>query len=174
MSKSSITILGSGFSGLLLGAILSKEGFDVSIIEQNEQIGGSLQIFKRNGVFLDTGVHYVGSLGKGEVLNNILSFVSGLDRIDLIQLDSKGFDRLIFHNESSFEFKIPNGLDNYFQQLLEYFPSEQVAISDYIEMLRDVINSTPLFNLLPSPKEMISKWRTVGLKDFFKSLIIFI
>ena len=60
MSKSEkydVVIIGSGLGGLVCGAILTKEGQRVCIIEKNEQIGGNLQTFRRDGVTFDTGVH---------------------------------------------------------------------------------------------------------------------
>jgi all-trans-retinol 13,14-reductase len=45
-----VAIIGAGLGGLICGAILSKEGIRVCIIEKNEQIGGSLQTFRRDGL----------------------------------------------------------------------------------------------------------------------------
>ena len=39
MSKYDIIIIGSGLGGLECGAILSKEGFNVCVIEKNTQFG---------------------------------------------------------------------------------------------------------------------------------------
>ena len=62
--KYDVLIIGAGLGGLLCGAILSMEGMKVCVLEKNEQIGGSLQTFRREGLSLDTGIHYIGSLGQ--------------------------------------------------------------------------------------------------------------
>ena len=62
MSKYDIIIIGSGLGGLECGAILSKEGFNVCVVEKNAQFGGCFQTYQRKGHLLDTGIHYVGSL----------------------------------------------------------------------------------------------------------------
>ena len=48
--KKKCIIIGSGLGGLSCGVILSKNGYDVTVLEQASQIGGCLQCFKRNGV----------------------------------------------------------------------------------------------------------------------------
>ena len=40
MSKYDIIIIGSGLGGLECGAILSKEGYNVCVLEKNELFGG--------------------------------------------------------------------------------------------------------------------------------------
>jgi all-trans-retinol 13,14-reductase len=57
--KKKVLIVGSGIGGLTCGAILSKEGYDVTIIEKNRQIGGVLQTFRRDGHVFDSSVHYI-------------------------------------------------------------------------------------------------------------------
>lgn len=47
MSKQKIVIIGSGLGGLSCGLILSRNGYDVTILEQGAQVGGCLQCFTR-------------------------------------------------------------------------------------------------------------------------------
>ena len=61
-------IIGSGLGGLISAVILAKEGKKVCVLEKNNQYGGNLQTFVREKVIFDTGVHYIGSLGKDEIL----------------------------------------------------------------------------------------------------------
>ena len=39
-----VIIIGSGLGGLSTGAILAKNGYDVSVLEQNNQAGGSCSV----------------------------------------------------------------------------------------------------------------------------------
>ena len=57
MSKYDIIIIGSGLGGLECGAILSKEGYNVCVLEKNELFGGCFQTYRRKGHLLDTGSH---------------------------------------------------------------------------------------------------------------------
>jgi len=54
MSKK-VTIIGSGISSLSAAAFLGKEGYDVTILEKNETIGGRARQFEQNGFTFDMG-----------------------------------------------------------------------------------------------------------------------
>ena len=45
-------IIGGGLGGLFAGAILSREGFKVTVLEKNDTAGGGLQNFRRFGMKL--------------------------------------------------------------------------------------------------------------------------
>ena len=68
MAGKSVIIIGAGYGGLLCGRVLSRRGFDVTILEQGRQPGGALQTFVREGIRFDTGFHSVGGLGPWEPL----------------------------------------------------------------------------------------------------------
>ncbi len=55
-------ITGSGVDGLSTGIILAKLGFDVVVVEKNQQPGGMIRSYEREGIHCDVGVHYLGSL----------------------------------------------------------------------------------------------------------------
>jgi len=65
-------IIGAGLGGLICGRILSRQGFDITILEQGTQAGGALQTFVRDGIRFDTGFHSVGGLRPGGPLDLIL------------------------------------------------------------------------------------------------------
>ena len=71
MNGKTAIIIGAGFGGLLCGRILSRRGFDVTVLEQGRQVGGALQTFVREGIRFDTGFHSVGGLGPGEPLERL-------------------------------------------------------------------------------------------------------
>ena len=48
-------IIGSGFGGLGMAAILAKQGYQVNVYEKNEQVGGRASIFEANGFRFDMG-----------------------------------------------------------------------------------------------------------------------
>lgn len=55
MAKKSAIIIGSGFGGLGSACILSKAGYEVTVLEKNEQLGGRASVFKANGFTFDAG-----------------------------------------------------------------------------------------------------------------------
>lgn len=138
-------IVGSGLGGLCSAAMLCEEGFKVCILEKNHQIGGTLQVFSRDKAILDTGVHYAGSLDKGETLHQIFRYLGILDDLKLKRLDDTGFDIIRFDDGSVFSYG--QGYDQFRKNLVSQFPSESEAIDQYLKTIQDICNDFPLYNL---------------------------
>jgi len=142
--KYDVVIIGSGLGGLLCGYILSKNGYKVAIFEKNAQIGGCLQTFKRNGVKFDTGMHYVGSLEEGQMLNKVWKYLNLFEDVKLSKLDPSGFDIISIAGK---RYRFAAGFDNYVKGLCEKFPDEKESIEKYVEAIRTIGKSSPLYNL---------------------------
>lgn len=54
MSKK-LLIIGAGISGLATAALLAKDGYDVTILEKNDRIGGRAMVFEEQGFHFDMG-----------------------------------------------------------------------------------------------------------------------
>ncbi|MBK6913542.1 MAG: protoporphyrinogen oxidase [Ignavibacteriales bacterium] len=50
-----IVVIGAGISGLTSAYLLSKKGFDVTVIEKNNAVGGSIESVTENGFLFDRG-----------------------------------------------------------------------------------------------------------------------
>ncbi|NTV31215.1 phytoene desaturase [candidate division WWE3 bacterium] len=55
MKQKKVIIVGAGFGGLSAAASLSRDGFDVTVIEKNDQVGGRAGILKIDGYSFDMG-----------------------------------------------------------------------------------------------------------------------
>lgn len=135
MSKYNTIIIGSGLGGLICGAILSKEGQRVCVVEKEPAAGGCLRSFRRDGVLFDTGMHYVGSMDQGEILNHILHYCGVYDSLRLQRLDDQGFD--VIHTEGR-EFRFCQGYDRFVDALAAEFPAQRRQIGNYAAALRQV------------------------------------
>ncbi|MBW1988292.1 MAG: NAD(P)/FAD-dependent oxidoreductase [Deltaproteobacteria bacterium] len=60
-----VVIIGSGVGGSALAALLSTEGYSVTVLEKNAFVGGRAASYERDGFVCDMGVHYVGRGEKG-------------------------------------------------------------------------------------------------------------
>ena len=99
-------IIGSGLGGLSCACILAKNGYEVTVLEQGEKIGGCLQCFKRGDALFDTGMHYIGSAESGQTLHTMLRYL-GLDSKNLLsRLDPKGYDIVSINGE---QYPLANG-----------------------------------------------------------------
>jgi all-trans-retinol 13,14-reductase len=146
MEKFDAVIIGSGLGGLLCANILSKEGYKVCVVEKHYQIGGCLQNFTREGCVFDTGIHYIGRLGKGEVLHQYFKYFGLTEKIKLKKLDDDGFDIIAF-GDTEEEFKYAMGSSQFVNKLTENFPSEKEALTKYCKRLDEISDCFPLYNL---------------------------
>lgn len=146
MDQFDIIIIGSGMGGLVCADLLSREGYSVCILEKNRQIGGCLQTFVRDRVIIDSGVHYIGSLDKGQNLYQIFKYLGLMDKLKLQRLEDDVFDKIIIEGEDM-EYDFAQGYDNFIRKLVEYFPEEEPAIRAYCNKIREICSKFPLYNL---------------------------
>ena len=145
MKKFDVLIIGSGMGGLVCGNILAKEGYSVCIVEKNKQIGGCLQIYVRDRVIFDSGVHYIGGLEKGQTLYQIFKYLGLMEKLSLEKMDP-GFDRVLIEGDSK-EYRIMQGYEAFEKELVSDFPDEKAAIRLYIDSIRETCDAFPLYRL---------------------------
>jgi all-trans-retinol 13,14-reductase len=146
MKKYDVVIIGSGLGGLLCGQMLSREGMRVCVLEQHHQAGGCLQNFTRQGCVFDTGIHYLGSLDEGQVLNRYFKYFGLMDQLSLKRLDADGFDVISFAGDSK-EYKYAMGDEAFVETLAQQFPHEREGLRKYVAKVRDISNYFPLYNI---------------------------
>lgn len=88
MSKK-VVIIGSGMGGLSCAIVLAKNGYDVTVLEQGVQSGGCLQCFKAKGAKFETGMHFVGSADRGQILDKMMRYLEIRDKLWLSMAASK-------------------------------------------------------------------------------------
>ena len=162
-----VIIIGSGLGGLLCGAILSKEGMKVRVLEKNSEPGGCLQSFRFHGTLFDTGLHYIGSFLPDQPLYRYWNYPGLSGNLRTERMNGDGFDRICLGDR---EYSLAQGMDNFRDQLLASFPGEPEALNRYIRTLTEAVKAFPMYNLeLPDghPEEA---YRSMGALDFFRSL----
>lgn len=170
MKECDLIIVGSGLGGLLCGAILSKEGYRVSIVEKNDRIGGALQTFVRDGVRFDVGVHYFGGYSPGQNLYQLFKYVGIHDKLKVARLDENGFDRISFFGDRN-EYPLSQGHNRFIQNLLPFFPGEKGALTRYIGMLHEMCSYFPLYNLTYKRKKQLgTNFEELNARDIIGSI----
>lgn len=144
-----IVIIGAGLGGLFTGAILSKEGFDVTLLEKNATIGGGLQTFQRFGEHFDTGMHVIGGMQPGGNIWKICRYLGVLDRMKIKDVDDDCADRLFFQEDNTY-YDIGKGREGFIQSLTAQFPNEHEGIERYVDAIMGIADKVDLFNLRPS------------------------
>jgi len=170
MKEFDVLIVGSGLGGLECGYILSKEGYNVCILEKNRQFGGNLQIYVRDKCIFDTGIHYIGGLSEGQNLHQFFKYLGIIDKLKMKKLDEDAFDKISFDGDP-IEYKYAQGYDRFRETLISYFPGEKEAIEKYCHGIQDLVSHFPLYHLKEGDETaFFSKNLSVGAKHFIESL----
>ncbi|MGE4453848.1 MAG: phytoene desaturase family protein [Sphaerochaeta sp.] len=53
--KKKVVVIGGGFSGLSVAALLARDGWDVTLVEKNDQLGGRARYWEKDGFTFDMG-----------------------------------------------------------------------------------------------------------------------
>lgn len=139
-------ILGAGVSGMTTAVILAKHGFSSVVIEKSSRTAPVIRGFRRGGFFFDTGFHYAGGLGDGEILDIFFRYLGFDGRIRKRKYDEDGFD--IFHSlKPTIEWSFPCGYDRILEKLSGLFPHDRPAIRAYLRETRTVCEAQPYLNL---------------------------
>lgn len=146
-------IIGGGLGGLFTGAILSKEGIRVTVLEKNVTIGGGLQTFKRFGETFDTGMHVIGGMQEGGNIYRLCKYLDIIDKADLMPVDDDCSDSMYFAEDQT-TYNIRKGKEGFVNSLASYFPEERENLKAYVKAVFDIVDSIDLYNLRPSSSEI--------------------
>ncbi|MBI5603238.1 MAG: NAD(P)/FAD-dependent oxidoreductase [Deltaproteobacteria bacterium] len=137
--KEKVLVIGSGIGGLSTGIILAKLGFEVTVIEKNQQPGGMMRSYARRGVQCNVGLHYMGALDQGQILRRCFDFLDITDQLPLIRMGIDGpVDRYLFtDNHLGIErFDVPTGFEAYEAGLNAAFPTQRTQVAALMTLLR--------------------------------------
>ena len=142
----SVIIIGGGLGGLFTGAILSKNGVKVTIVEKNSSIGGGLQTFVRFGEIFDTGMHVISGLHDGCNIRRLCDYLGIYDKSLFADVDNNYADS-IYVAQDGMTYKIGAGRENFISSLSRYFPDQKYALTKYVDAMYSMVSKIPLFNL---------------------------
>lgn len=154
-----VVIIGSGVGGISTAIILAGLGVDVTVLEKNHQPGGLLRSYTRHGIECATGVHYLGSLDKGQILRKFFDYLGVTASIPVTRMGQGGvIDRYIFNSSKSHPstFDLPEGIDAYEENLKQAFPEEQQKITRIIDLVRKSAKQLHSLDLLYSTQNVFS------------------
>lgn len=149
--QNKVLIIGSGIGGLSMGIILARLGFDVTVLEKNRRPGGLMRSFTREGLECEVGIHYLGSLDKGQVLRKFFDYLGLSESIPVTRMGQNGIiDRYIFDSPQACpqSFDLPQGMDAYEDNLHKAFPAEGKAINRLMLGLRKAADQLHSLDLL--------------------------
>lgn len=162
-------VIGSGLGGLSCGVILAKNGYDVTVLEQGAQAGGCLQCFRRDGATFDTGMHYTGSLGDGEVLQTIMRYLGIYGDITFSRLDPDGYDIISLRGR---HYRFANGRQGFVDALAEAFPESRTQIERYYDLMKQVALSQKMHSMSrEADVDVVAAYQTRSVNEVIASTI---
>ncbi len=139
-------VIGAGASGMTAAVTLAKNGYAVALIEASGRVGPVLRGFRRKGLYFDTGFHFAGGMGDGDILDVFFRYLGIHDKIQKIPYDPEGFDLIRFPRTQE-TFLFPYGYERLRDRLCGVFPEERNAIDAYLRAVRDSFRSRPYIHL---------------------------
>ncbi len=132
-------------------------------------LGGCLQTFSRCGTVFDTGMHYIGGMDKGQILNRLFNYFDLNSKLKLKRLDEDGYDIIRYDGK---DYRFAMGYENFAETMIAQFPHEREAIRKYVSMVKEIRDSVDLYNLenLSASNTTYLKYYGIGIADFIDSI----
>ena len=144
MYRQRVVIIGSGMGGLACGVILSKNGYEVTVLEQGVQAGGCLQCFSRGNARFETGMHFIGSAREGQTLDRLLRYLEVRKDIELKELEREGYDIVSLEGK---RYCYATGRNAFLEQMTSYFPNQGDCLKRYFDLIEEVSSASSLHTL---------------------------
>ncbi len=135
--KKNIVIIGSGIGGLASGALFSKIGHRVNVLEMNEFcIGGHGRWKSIQSMKYSMGPQYVWAFNEGEQGDRFLEFLEIKSDNPFHLMERDGFERVFIGNRDDesnsyfINFRVPLGLENFRNELTALFPEESENLNN--------------------------------------------
>ena len=149
-----VIVIGAGLGGLMTGALLSKEGYVVTLLEKNPIIGGGLQCFHRRGVIFETGMHILGGFMPGDNLYKICLYLGIIDKLKICHTDADCIDSVTFGLDGE-NYMLPRGKEAFEHYLAQRFPDQAKGVHDYMQAMWALSEEVDLFYLRPDQGSML-------------------
>jgi all-trans-retinol 13,14-reductase len=169
-----VAIIGAGLGGLSAGALLAKNGYKVTILEQHNIVGGCATTFKRKGGFTcEVGLHEMDGVYSNKVIKEIFEELGVYENVEFVKPNE--FFRM---KMDGFEFVMPDNLKDAKEKLIKIFPDSQKSVIEYFDIIENISNafetlsSFSLKNLFAMPSAIynILKYKDKSLQDVFDKL----
>jgi phytoene desaturase len=120
-------VIGAGFSGLSAACYLGKAGFDVTVLEKNESIGGRARVFKEEGFTFDMGPSWY---WMPDIFEQFFAdFGHSTDELlNLVRLDPSY--RIYWEKD---EWDIPAGTENVLNLFNQHDPGVKKRLSKFMD-----------------------------------------
>ena len=131
-----VVVIGAGLGGLSAGAVLARNGFPVTVVEQHEKPGGYATSFDRGAgsYTFEVSLHATGSPSKG--LKPILEAAGIADKVKIVKLPEK-----LRIKTPDYDLKwTENGIDGVAEEMSRMFPGEAAGIRGFFKEISGMLD----------------------------------
>lgn len=163
-----IYIIGSGFSSLAASCYLSKEGYNVTVLEKNETLGGRARQFKKEGFTFDLGPSWY---WMPDVFERFFADF-GKKPSDYYILDklSPGYEVYFGENDS---IKISDKLEEIYEMFESVEPGSAKHLKSFIDSAKanyDTAIKDLVYKPGISPLELVNSTTIARVTQFFSTI----
>jgi phytoene dehydrogenase-like protein len=154
-SEYDIVIIGAGVGGLTAGALLSKAGFSVCVLEKEPHVGGYLAGFRRENFRFDTAIHWLNQCAPNGMVCKLFDALGSDHPVAIPQ------KRIRRYKGTTFDYLLTDNPDEMRDQLISHFPDDKKGIEDFFRKSKKIGLSFKNYN---------SVFRSEETMTFFEKL----
>lgn len=131
--KYNTIIIGGGLAGLTAGAILTKFGKKVLLLEQHHKPGGCATTFKRGDFIIEVGLHEMSGLDENGTTLKVFDMLDVNQQVEFLQVPERyavlsDREKLVF----------PHGYDAATKALIDRYPEDEKGIKRFIKLIAGI------------------------------------
>jgi len=125
-------IIGAGLSGLTCGALLSRAGMKVAVLEMDTHPGGYLAGFERKGFRFDSSIHWLNQCGENGLVTRVFN---AIDADHPKAFPQRNIRKTVTDSTS---YLLTDNPDELRDSLIERFPHEKEGIIRFFKDVRKI------------------------------------
>lgn len=127
-----VIIIGAGVSGLVAGIYALKAGFDVTLIEKNNKVGGLCLAYEKSGYKVDLTLHWLTGTGKTTSANKVWNEVGAFSK----EQNFYRLPSLITFNYEGEDYSLLRDIDKNEKDWLNRSPEDKKYIKQFFNYVR--------------------------------------
>ena len=153
-----VVIIGAGVGGLTAGALLSRFGYSVCVLEKEPHEGGYLAGFRRKDFRFDTAIHWLNQCAPGGMAEKIFRIL-GSDHPKVVPQK-----RIRRYKGETHDYLLTNNPEQLKAQLIKEFPHEKEGLERFFKAAKRLGHSFANFGHIFRSEETMSFFEKMANK----------
>ena len=161
-----VVIIGAGVGGLTAGALLSKAGLSVCLLEKEPHVGGYLAGFRRKDFRFDTAIHWLNQCNPDGLVSRLFDAI-GSDHPKAIQQQ-----RIRRYKGDNFDYLLTSNPDQWRDQLIEEYPNDKAGITRFFKAAKKLGKSFKNYSAIFRSEETMTLLERIRNKRHLVKFVI--